>query len=197
MSRDWATRTPTFRESERRTMWDLLKRLGTSCLGGHDWIFRANSRGLWLECCHCGYESPGLELPTPRFRRTQSGNEAAHRIPRAAPVVPAEPLRFGGHLTTLRASVPAQWPVTAASAPAMTDAERRWLQAWRAMTSDEQAIAERMVAGLTGPRVAIQHGTADQRPMVSGHARVRAFADESLPEEAPTAAGREQPCHVA
>jgi hypothetical protein len=171
-------------------MWDLLKRLGTSCWGRHDWISKANSRGLWLECRRCGYESPGLELPAPRFRQTQSGNQAAHRTLRAAPVVPAEPRRFGGRLTTLRASVAAQWPVPAPSAPVLTDAERRWLQTWRAMSPDEQAFADRMLAGLAGTRVANGYATADQRPMLPGPARVRAFAEESPTDEPPIAAGQ-------
>lgn len=171
-------------------MWDLLKHLRTGCWGHHEWISRANSRGLWLECRRCGQESPGLELPAPRFRQTQRGNEATHRIARPAPSESAEPRRFGVRLTTRRASVPAQWPVTAGSAPALTDAERRWLQSWRAMSPEDQAIAERMVAGLTVTRVANHHAVADKRPTASGQARVRAFAKKAHTDDASMAAAQ-------
>lgn len=62
-------------------MWAMLKLLGSECWGDHDWIVKTNARGLWLECRHCGHESPGLELAqAPRYHQTQEGNRARHRI---------------------------------------------------------------------------------------------------------------------
>ena len=57
---------------------------------------------------------------------------------------------------------------TASSAVATTDAERRWLQAWRALTPEERAIAERMVAGLRlAPRDEVPAEGREDRPRQS------------------------------
>lgn len=153
-------------------MWGLLKHLGSDCWGNHEWISRANPRGLWLECRRCGHESPGLELPTRRYRRTQEGAEEAHRIGGMAPALwaarsgaPAasDLRRFGDGRPALRpsavAAVPSSWDATAASsAVASTDAERRWLQAWRALSPEERVMAERVVAGLSLSQAAAGRG---------------------------------------
>jgi len=149
-------------------MWRLLKRLGSDCWGNHEWISKANAHGLWLECRHCGVESSGVELAPVRYRRTQDGAPDAHRLGGVAPALRGArgrataitaALRFTARrgapeptAVGLQAGVagPARaWDATtASSAVATTDAERRWLQAWRALSPEERAIAERMVASL-------------------------------------------------
>lgn len=156
-------------------MWELLKRLGSDCWGNHEWISRSNAHGLWLECRHCGCESNGVELPPARYRRTQEGAEEAHRLGGLAPALQAArtrtttaaaALRFGARRT---ASGPSDAGATrvwdaATSSPVVvtTDAERRWLQAWRALSPEDRAIAERLVAGLH--RAApVRGGVEDER----------------------------------
>lgn len=146
-------------------MWGLLKRLSSDCWGNHEWISKANAHGMWLECRHCGLESEGVELPPARYVRTQDGVDDAHRIGGVAPAQAARAranaapstLRFGTRRATPIAPVASArtWDATVStSAVAATDAERRWLQAWRALTPEERAIAERLVAGLQlAPRV--------------------------------------------
>lgn len=142
----------------------LLRRLALPCWGDHDWIYKTNTRGLWLECRHCGEESPGLELATPRYRRTQDGAEEAHRLggvpparriaaaadPPAAPLAPRFWERRASRRSVTAETASTSWDVTASSsAVAATDAERRWLQAWRALSPEERVLAERMVAELS------------------------------------------------
>ncbi len=146
-------------------MWGLLKRLGSDCWGHHEWISKANGHGLWLECRECGLESAGVQLPPAAYRRTQDAADA-RRIAGEAPTPVAQPsraagvtraLRFGarrlaqgagvpGSASAPHVATPSRAPVSEALVPT-TDAERRWLQTWRAMTPEERAIAERMVAG--------------------------------------------------
>lgn len=147
-------------------MWGLLKRLSSDCWGNHEWISKTNAHGMWLECRHCGLESEGVQLPPARYVRTQEGAEDAHRLGgmaparaarvRASAVPPA--LRFGSRRSAPSAPVGGTtrtWDATAAtSAVAATDAERRWLQAFRALTPEERTLAERLVASLRlAPRV--------------------------------------------
>jgi hypothetical protein len=142
-------------------MWAWLKRLGSDCWGNHDWISRSNSRGMWLECRHCGQESDGLELPAAGYRRTQEGADDAHRIGGVAPALRAarEPAAATWQARRFSERRAASWasgvkvarPLygVAASAAVAADAERRWLQMFRALTPEERAVAERMVAGLS------------------------------------------------
>ena len=142
-------------------MWGLLRRLGSDCWGHHEWISKANVHGLWLECRHCGLESQGVELPPARYRRTQEGAKEAHRLGNTAPALQAARARAAAVSTALRfgtrraaSSSPGMvvtrpWDATtASSAVATSDAERRWLQAWRALSPEERVLAERMVASL-------------------------------------------------
>jgi hypothetical protein len=159
-------------------MFGLLRRLSSDCWGNHEWISKANAHGMWLECRHCGLESEGMELPPARYVRTQEGADDAHRLGGMAPAqvararasaVPAR-LRFGSRRTpsaTPSTVAARSWDATAAtSAVAATDAERRWLQAWRALTPEERAIAERLVAGLRlAPRVQTADDHVDQLAM--------------------------------
>ncbi|MBA2356214.1 MAG: hypothetical protein ACR2LU_10285 [Luteitalea sp.] len=155
-------------------MWGLLKRFGSDCWSGHDWISKANRRGLWLECRRCGQETPGLELPSPRYRRTQEGVDEAHRLggmapalkaARASAAAAAELRRFTERRVAKRPAPSAptsSWDALApAPAVATTEAERAWLQAWRALSSDERVMAERLVAGLSLTR---QGATRGVRP---------------------------------
>lgn len=64
---------PPSRESERHTMWNRLKRLGTAYWGHHDRISRANSRGLWLECRASAWNSRGWRYPRLAFGRRKAG----------------------------------------------------------------------------------------------------------------------------
>lgn len=124
-------------------MLRLLKRLGASCWGDHEWMYRTGERGLWLECRQCGRQSAGLEMPEAHYRRTQEAVAAKHRLApagRSSEPEPAGP-RFGRRLTAL----PATSPVASPSAP-LSDAERRWLQTWRALTPEERVLAEQQVA---------------------------------------------------
>lgn len=142
-----------------------LLHLGARCWTDHEWIYRSRTRGLWLECRRCGAESPGVELTTPRFRRTQEGVAAAHRLggvaparrsaPASATTVP-DPPRFDLPRVAPPPPPPsapapdreAAWDATvSSSAVAATDAERRWLQAWRALSPDDRVVVERLVAG--------------------------------------------------
>lgn len=120
-------------------MLRLLKRLGASCWGDHEWMYRTGERGLWLECRQCGRQSAGLELPPAHYRRTQEAVAAKHRLAPAGRSPEPEPAgqRFGRRLTALPAASPA--------AP-LSEAERRWLQTWRALTPDERIVAEQVVA---------------------------------------------------
>jgi hypothetical protein len=159
-------------------MWGLLKRLSSDCWGNHEWISRANAHGLWLECRHCGLESNGLELAPVRYRRTQDGAPEAHRLGGVAPALRGARAGATAITTALRFTArrtapdpagvgPARaWDATtASSAVATTDAERRWLQAWRALTPEERAVAERMVAGLTrAPRDEVPAQGREDRP---------------------------------
>ncbi len=172
---------PAFRESERTDMWGLLKRLGSDCWGNHEWISKANTHGLWLECRHCGLESTGVELPPVRYRRTQDGAQEAHRLGGVAPALRGARAQATAITTALRFTArriapepavvgPARpWDATtASSAVATTDAERRWLQAWRALSPEERAIAERMVAGLRlAPGDPVRTEGRDDRPRQS------------------------------
>lgn len=156
-------------------MLGLLRYLGSECWGNHDWLYKTNPRGLWLECRRCGHESAGVELPTPRYRRTQDGADEAHRLGGMAPALrsaaraaasaetpvgvtgtpSSRNRRFGerravSRPATSRVSATGLWDATSSSsAVAATDEERRWLQAWRALSPEERLIAERMVAGLS------------------------------------------------
>ena len=158
-------------------MWGLLKRLSTECWGQHDWIYRANTRGLWLECRRCGLESPGLELAAPRYHHTQDGLADLHRLDapptlRAVPVDAdtARPRRFERRRAHRRAEgdrpmLAAAPPDAAAAGERLSDAERRWLHAWRALTPDERVLAERMVDGLSLTRCATHHfAPRDRQP---------------------------------
>lgn len=141
-------------------MWGLLKRLSSDCWGQHDWIAKANAHGLWLECRHCGQESAGVELPPVRYHRTQEGAEDAHRLGGVPPArrnarvkaVPVPALRFSDKRSVGSASIAAAakpWDATpSASMVATTDGERRWLQAFRAMSIDQRRAAEQMVSDL-------------------------------------------------
>jgi hypothetical protein len=119
-------------------MLKLLKRLSWTCWGEHEWIYRTNDRGLYLECRQCGHVSAGLALPPAQYRRTQESVPAAHRIGGVPPARIAAVSR-----PTLRVA-----PL------ATSDAERRWLQAWRALSPEERVLAERLVARIAEHRVA-------------------------------------------
>ena len=141
-------------------MWGLLKRLGSDCWGDHDWIAKANAHGLWLECRHCGQESAGLELPPVRYHRTQEGADEAHRLGGVPPAVrsarakaaPTPALRFSDRRAVGTAPIASTVTTRGATQPtpvaATTDDERRWLQAFRALSPHERRIAERMIASL-------------------------------------------------
>jgi hypothetical protein len=154
-------------------MWQLLRRMGVDCWGQHDWMFKTNSRGLWLECRRCGHDSPGVELPAPRYRRTQEGAPEAHRLGGVVPALHAarttalaasEPRQFGVRRVAARpTAVPAWDATTASSAVAATDAERRWLQAWRALPPEDREVAERLVAGLTLTRGVVTRAAGEDR----------------------------------
>lgn len=155
-------------------MWGLLKRLSAECWGRHDWIYKANTRGLWLECRRCGQESPGLELAAPRYRQTQHGIEEAHRLgtaPTLRVVDPpadetASPRRFerrrAAHRTT--PDRPALVEAATQAAERLSEAERRWLQAWRTLTPDERVLAERLLEGLQLTKCSTRHFTPRERP---------------------------------
>jgi hypothetical protein len=154
-------------------MWALLRRMGVDCWGQHDWMFKANSRGLWLECRRCGHESPGVELPAPRYRRTQEGAPEACRVggvvpalrtARATALTAPEARQFGVRRMASRPAATPAWDSTnASSAVAGTDAERRWLQAWRALSSEDREVAERLVAGLTLTRGVMVRAAGEDR----------------------------------
>jgi hypothetical protein len=64
------------------------------------------------------------------------------------------------------------WDATSSSsAVAATDAERRWLQAWRALSAEERVMAERLVAGLS-----ITRATTRPEPVFTTRARLRGGA---------------------
>jgi hypothetical protein len=101
----------------------------------------------------------------PRYHRTQEGVDGAHRLGDVAPA------RRAAHASASAALVPplfelprvasstpsptvpepgwdTTWDATvSSSAVAATDAERRWLQAWRALSPEDRVVAERLVAG--------------------------------------------------
>lgn len=143
-------------------MLALLKKLGSSCWGDHEWLYRTSERGLWLECRHCGEVSQGIDLPAAQYRRTQDAVASAHRIGGVPParqataavqddatVSPAlvrklTALRGSGTASPASAAQHALWVTPMAT----TDAERRWLQAWRQMSPEMRTRAERLVAEL-------------------------------------------------
>lgn len=140
-------------------MKGLLKLLGSECWGSHDWIYKSNSRGLWLECRRCGHESPGLELPVPRYRRTQEGIEDVHRLDAgAAPQTPTPTWGVVERRAGWRAASAARATARDLAAPRATAApatsaglsgdEQRWLERWRSLSPDARAVAERMMASL-------------------------------------------------
>jgi hypothetical protein len=60
-------------------------------------------------------------------------------------------------------AVPAWDTTIASSAVAATDAERRWLQAWRALPPEDREVAERLVAGLTLTRGVVTRAAGEDR----------------------------------
>jgi hypothetical protein len=138
-------------------MKGLLKLLGSECWGRHDWIYKANSRGLWLECRRCGHESPGLELPAPSYRRTQQGIEDAHKLSarQPAPVAPAQGPTAAWRFVERRAGLRPPFvtrssarETAAASTPSMGADEQRWIELWRSLSPEARAVADRMMASL-------------------------------------------------
>lgn len=140
-------------------MKGLLKLLGSECWGSHDWIYKSNNRGLWLECRRCGHESPGLELPVPRYRRTQEGIEDVHRLDTARP--PQAPTPAWGFVerragwraaaaarATSRDIAAPRGAAAPATSPGLSGDEQRWLDQWRSLSPDARAVAERMMTSL-------------------------------------------------
>jgi hypothetical protein len=143
-------------------MLALLKKLGSSCWGDHEWLYRTSERGLWLECRQCGRVSQGFDLPAAQYRRTQDAVASAHRIGGVPPARQATATAASQgeaavspsvvrNISALRAqaagaaqSQPAMWVTPIAT----SEAERRWLQAWRQMSPEARARAERLVARL-------------------------------------------------
>jgi hypothetical protein len=139
-------------------MKGLLKLLGSECWGSHDWIYKANNRGLWLECRRCGHESPGLELPAPGYHRTQEGIEDAHRLGAARPgpsPVPAQAVP-----PTAPPATPPSWRFAerraAARPPAISVDEQRWLDLWRSLSPEAREMAERMMTSLVARDAALR-----------------------------------------
>ncbi len=145
-------------------MLALLKKLNSSCWGDHEWLYRTSERGLWLECRHCGRVSNGFDLPAAQYRRTQEAVASAHRIGGVPPArqaamanttaaAQAEPALSPALVRNISA-LRAQGAGTASQASlwvtpvATSEAERRWLQAWRRLSPEARTRAERIVEKL-------------------------------------------------